>query len=198
MARIRWGFPSLFFIAACSLAAGLPAAEEARSLTAAATTSSYANEDKDFGISPVSRPKRAPYHAPTPTQIPGATVIKTVDLKRLIDTNRQAVIVDVLTTRNPSPSRATIPGAVWLPKAGDGDFFAAEKERFAAVLHKLTAGETGRPLVFLCLNSECWLSYNASLHAIEAGYTNVLWYRGGSDAWAAAGYDMRGMQATSW
>ncbi|WP_291988493.1 rhodanese-like domain-containing protein [Candidatus Accumulibacter sp. ACC007] len=196
MARIRWGFSSLFILAACSLAAGLPAAEEERSSVAPAVTSSYANEDKDFGVSPVSRPKRAPYHAPTPLQIPGATVVKTVELKHLIDTNPKLVIIDVLNPR--TPSRATIPGAVWLPRAGDGDFFTAEKERFAAALQKLTGGETARPLVFLCLNSECWLSYNASLHAIEAGYTQVMWYRGGSEAWAAAGYDMRGMQATSW
>ena len=194
MARIRWGFPSLCIIAACSLAAGLSAAEEERSSAPAAATS-YANEDKDFGVPPASRPKRAPYHAPTPLQIPGATVIKTVELKHLIDTNPRVVIIDVLNTRT---SRATIPGAVWLPRAGDGDFFAAERERFAVALQKLTGGEMGRPLVFLCLNSECWLSYNASLHAIEAGYTKVMWYRGGSEAWAAAGYDMRGMQATSW
>src|SRR5262249_16667725 len=43
------------------------------------------------------------------------------------------------------------------------------------------------PLVFFCHSSKCWLSYNAALRAIGAGYTNVLWYRGGIAAWKAAG-----------
>ncbi len=37
------------------------------------------------------------------------------------------------------------------------------------------------------LSRECWVSYNAALRAINAGYTNVLWYRGGIEAWKAAG-----------
>ena len=31
------------------------------------------------------------------------------------------------------------------------------------------------------------MSYNASLRAIALGYTNVLWYRGGIEAWKQAG-----------
>ena len=31
------------------------------------------------------------------------------------------------------------------------------------------------------------MSYNASLRAINLGYTNVLWYRGGIEAWKQAG-----------
>ena len=31
------------------------------------------------------------------------------------------------------------------------------------------------------------MSYNAALRAINAGYTNVKWYRGGIEAWKAAG-----------
>jgi rhodanese-related sulfurtransferase len=31
------------------------------------------------------------------------------------------------------------------------------------------------------------MSYNAALRAINLGYRNVLWYRGGVEAWKAGG-----------
>jgi PQQ-dependent catabolism-associated CXXCW motif protein len=43
------------------------------------------------------------------------------------------------------------------------------------------------PLIFYCQSNQCWMSYNAALRAIHMGYTNVLWYRGGLEAWKAAG-----------
>ena len=51
----------------------------------------------------------------------------------------------------------------------------------------MTAGNLATPLVFYCLSTECWMSYNAALRAINMGFTNVLWYRGGIEAWKAAG-----------
>ena len=54
-------------------------------------------------------------------------------------------------------------------------------------LQTLTGGDKGKPIVFYCRSSSCWHSYNASLRAVEAGYTNVLWYRGGIDAWQQSG-----------
>jgi rhodanese-related sulfurtransferase len=41
--------------------------------------------------------------------------------------------------------------------------------------------------VFFCSGVRCWLSYNAALRAVRGGYANVYWYRGGIDAWRAAG-----------
>lgn len=165
--------------------------------TAAPTTMPaivYANEDRDFGIAPTRTPKRSPYHAPTPMDIPGGKVIRTVDLKKLLDVDKSVIVVDVLDTKD----RATIPGAIWLHGAGSGGFFAAEKSRFAAALHQLSSGDKARALVFLCLNPQCWLSYNAALHAIEAGHKNVYWFRGGTDAWRGAGYPVRNLTTTNW
>src|SRR5262249_14167344 len=45
----------------------------------------------------------------------------------------------------------------------------------------------GRRAGLLLLSPECWMSYNGALRAIHAGYTNVLWYRGGIEAWKMAG-----------
>jgi len=47
-------------------------------------------------------------------------------------------------------------------------------------------GDKSRPMVFYCVDAECWLSYNAALRAIKLGYTNVMWYRGGVAAWRTA------------
>jgi 3-mercaptopyruvate sulfurtransferase SseA len=38
------------------------------------------------------------------------------------------------------------------------------------------------------------MSYNAALRAINLGYTNVLWYRGGIEAWQQAGLPVQPAQ----
>jgi PQQ-dependent catabolism-associated CXXCW motif protein len=154
----------------------------------------FANEDRDFGVAPTRSPRRTQFHAPTPTEIPGGKVIRTVELRQLLDSQRNVLVVDVLDSKD---GRSTIPGAVWLYGAGSG-LGSGEKSRFVAALEQLSGGDKSRPVVFLCLGAECWLSYNASLHAIEAGHTNVYWFRGGTDAWRGAGYATRSVKASNW
>ena len=157
------------------------------------TTFSF--EDKDWSVEATTTPNRGPrYHAPTPTSIPGARVIKTLELKELLATNKSVLVVDVLDSK----ARKSIPGAFWMSGAGDGQFFGAEKSRFSTALEKLSGGDKTRPIVFLCLNSECWLSYNASLHTLEAGYKDVIWYRGGTDAWRGASLEWKKPESVSW
>jgi PQQ-dependent catabolism-associated CXXCW motif protein len=155
---------------------------------------SFSYEEKDWGIEPTSTPKLPPYGAPTPRSIPGARVISTLQLKSLLDADKSVVVIDVLNSK----TRTTIPGAHWLPGAGDGRFGSSEKSRFAVALEKLTGGDKSRPLVFLCLSSECWESYNACLHAIEAGYNDVIWYRGGTNAWSGASLDRKQPDRVTW
>lgn len=154
----------------------------------------FSYEDKDWGIEPTATPKRAPYHAPTPLAIHGARVIKTLELKALLDTNKSVLVVDVLDSK----TRKSIPGAIWMPGAGEGQFYAAEKERFSAALEKASSGDKARPIVFLCLSSECWLSYNAALHALEAGYKDIIWYRGGTNSWTGASLDWTKPERINW
>ncbi len=156
------------------------------------TTFSF--EDKDWSVEATATPNKGRPHAPTPTSIPGARVIKTLELKALLETDKNVVVVDVLDSK----TRKSIPGAFWLSGAGDGQFFAAEKTRFATALEKLTGGDKNRPIVFLCFNSECWLSYNASLHALEAGYKDVIWYRGGTNSWTGASLEWTTPERVSW
>lgn len=156
------------------------------------TTFSF--EDKDWSVEATATPKTGRPHAPTPLSIPGGRVIKTLELKALLETNKSVVVLDVLDSK----TRKSIPGAFWLSGAGDGQFFDAEKSRFSAALEKLTGGDKNRPLVFLCVSSECWLSYNASLHALEAGYKDVIWYRGGTNSWTGASLDWTKPEKISW
>lgn len=155
---------------------------------------SFSFEEKDWGVEPTTTPKRSPYHAQTPTKIPGARVIRTLELKALLTSNKDVVVIDVL---DPKSGRS-IPGAFWMSGAGRSPFYRAEKMRFAAALETLTGGDRKRPIVFLCLNSECWLSYNASLYAVEAGYEDVIWYRGGAQAWTGASLESRAPQSVDW
>ena len=155
---------------------------------------SFAFEDNDWGIAATTKPKTAPVHGPTPTSIPGGRVIKTLELKALLERDKRALVVDVLYNK----ARKTIPGSLMMRGGGEAPFYAAEKSRFSAALEKLTEGDKTRPIVFLCLSSECWLSYNASLYAIEAGHTDVLWYRGGTNAWAGASLEAASPQEMGW
>jgi PQQ-dependent catabolism-associated CXXCW motif protein len=146
----------------------------------------FADEDRDWGVPPARSLRLADYHAPTPAEIPGARVIRTVELQELLERERRVVLVDVLG----EPAHPTLPGAAWLRNAGLGDFFGNDIDRLEAALAKLTEGDRRRPLVFFCLSAECWLSYNAALRAVAFGYREVIWYRGGVEAWRAAGYPM--------
>jgi PQQ-dependent catabolism-associated CXXCW motif protein len=154
----------------------------------------FSYEDKDWGISPTSKPQGPPFGKPTPTTIPGARVIKTLELKALLDSNKEVVVIDVLDSK----TRTTIPGAYWMPGAGDSRFYGAEKTRFASALERIVGPDKNRPIAFACLSSECWESYNASLHAIDAGYRDVLWYRGGTNAWSGASLDRKAPERFSW
>jgi len=53
----------------------------------------------------------------------------------------------------------------------------------------LSKGKHDAPLVFFCLKN-CWMSWNAAKRALEYGYSNVMWYRDGSDGWQELGYPL--------
>jgi rhodanese-related sulfurtransferase len=81
-----------------------------------------------------------------------------------------------------------LPGAVpaaWASQSGT--LKDQVQQAFVQLLQQQTGGNKQMPLVFYCLSRECWMSYNAALRAIAAGYGNVLWYRGGLEAWKLAG-----------
>jgi PQQ-dependent catabolism-associated CXXCW motif protein len=144
----------------------------------------YADEDRDWGVAPAFELKRPPYAAPTPRAIPGARLVRTDDLRRLAAQAEGPLLIDVAS----GDGHVTLAGALWWPGTGRGENYLDPLQgEVAARLAQVTGGDKARQLVFFCVNSQCWLSYNASLRAVALGYGKVLWYRGGVEAWRAAG-----------
>jgi hypothetical protein len=95
---------------------GLIAALALACAPAAGLAQSFAYEDRDWGAPAQAELKRSPYHGATPREAPGAKTILTIDLKRLIDSGAQPVLIDVLSGNHPQ----TLAGAVWMPDGGHG------------------------------------------------------------------------------
>jgi PQQ-dependent catabolism-associated CXXCW motif protein len=148
----------------------------------AALGADYANESKDFGVSEMKSPKGPPYNTATPLKVPGGTTVTTDELKEMLAKEPQPVLIDALASSEMIESAHGLGSAI-----GEQRMFGRDRSMFPKALETLTAGDKARALVFYCRGSSCWHSYNASLHAIDAGYTNVVWYRGGLDAWKASG-----------
>ena len=147
-------------------------------------------ETRDLGVPAQTTLHAGAPHGPTPRDIPGGKVITT---RALLELQRSAGAKLVLLEVLGAPQ--TLPNAFRaVPAAAEGDFKDATQQQFAQVLGQLTRGDTGTPIVTYCANPECWMSYNAALRAINAGYKNVMWYRGGLEAWQRAGQPLNGGQ----
>jgi PQQ-dependent catabolism-associated CXXCW motif protein len=151
-------------------------------LAASTLAQGLADEDRDWGVAPRSDLRPAPYAAPTPLVVPGARTVRTEELARSLSGAGGPLLIDVAS----GEGHVTLAGALWWPGVGRGADFVDAGE-FALRLEQATGGDMSRPLAFFCVNSQCWLSYNASLRAVALGYRRVLWYRGGVAAWREAG-----------
>lgn len=168
-------------IAAACWAQGWPAARSASGPPG--TDPAAGAETQDFGVPPPRGLHAGAMHAPTPASIPGGQVVTTRGLAGLVRGGEVPYLVfDVL------GGPQTLPGAVpaaWMSQPGSWD--DATQRQVEQALGQLAQGRKDVVLVFYCLSPECWMSYNAALRAIHAGYRNVLWYRGGIEAWMQAG-----------
>ena len=147
-------------------------------------------ERQDFGVAPSAQLHAGQMHGPTPASIPGGQVITTRGLVELMRGGQAPFLVlDVL------GGAERIQGAQYaVPAAQAGSFNDATQQQFAQFLAQATGGNLQYPLVLYCLSTQCWMSYNAALRAINLGYTNVLWYRGGIEAWKQAGMPVQSAQ----
>ena len=146
------------------------------------------------------------YRAPVPATLQGGKVVDAAGARALWEAGATAFL-DVL-PRPPKPAnlpegtiwhekpRDSIPGAIWLPNVGYGEIAAETADYFRAGLAQATGGDTGHPVLFFCL-TDCWMSWNAAKRAIDYGYTDVTWFPGGTDGWAASGYDLVPVQPWS-
>lgn len=139
------------------------------------------------------------YRSPVPRTLAGARVIHADEAERLLKAH-EAVFIDVY-PRAPKPpnlpagtvwrdpSHLTIEGAYWLPNVGYGVLSPEFESYFRSRLESLTGADKARPVVFFCLR-DCWMSWNAAKRALEWGYTHVIWFSEGTDAWQEAGFDL--------
>ena len=118
----------------------------------------------------------------TPDSLPGVQLVGAHDVVRMAQA-RDAVIVDTRTKNE--YAEAHIKGARNIPyqekSAKRADFDPAH-DRFD--LTKLPQDKAAA-VVFYCNAGECWKSYKASKAAVNAGYHNVHWFRGGLPDWKA-------------
>ena len=140
-------------------------------------------ETQDFGVAATNQLHAGAMHGPTPTTIPGGLVITTEAFFSTLQQNPQGIaIFDVL------GGPEILPGALSaVPAATPGSFNDQTQQEFGGYLQQVTGGNKQIPVLFYCQSAQCWMSYNAALRAINMGYTQVLWYRGGIEAWKAAG-----------
>jgi PQQ-dependent catabolism-associated CXXCW motif protein len=173
--------------------AATPAAPLARLIQL--SSSAYDEENKDFGLPPASGIHPPPYALPTPLRVDRVTTITTRELKSMLDSNGNAVLIDcreVPTTCRGHPEEdcggqtLSIPSALWFPGAGLGTAVDDElQKKFLGRIGRYCC-DRGAPLVFFCYGKNSWLSINAAIRAASAGYRKVYWYRGGRSAWRAA------------
>ena len=118
----------------------------------------------------------------TPTTLPGAKVVKADEVQKLVAAG--AVLVDTRTEKEYLAKR--MPAAVFVPyleKSLKDVAFDPKQDDFA----ELAKLDKAKPTVFACNGAECWKSYKASRVALQRGFTQVYWFRGGLPEWEAAG-----------
>ena len=137
--------------------------------------------------------------APTPDDIPGpATMVDAVTVAGLLQSGALAIdVFGALQSRYDELDgtwlvrgpRDTLPGAVWLPEIGRGVLTAEMQAYLASNLARLTHGDLARPVIVLCV-ADCWMSWNAAQRIADLGYSQVHWFRLGTDGWLDEGYTL--------
>jgi PQQ-dependent catabolism-associated CXXCW motif protein len=140
------------------------------------------------------------YRAPSPATVAGGVMLDTDAAHQLWESGA-AVWIDVL----PAPRRPEnlppsalwmplphrdIPGSLWLPDIGRGALSPDMEGYFRDHLATATKLRKDAAVVFYCL-ADCWMSWNAAKRAASWGYTQIYWYRDGTDGWGAAKLPMQ-------
>jgi adenylate cyclase len=141
----------------------------------------HADEDADFGV-PADDALETRVAGRTPTGVPGAQTIRTVELVRFL-AEAHPVVIDTVSN---SWGRS-IPGAIGLQFSGLGGSLAdTAQDNLRRKMHELTAGDLNHPVVAVGWNSERFDGRNLALRLVALGYAQVYWYRGGREAWETA------------
>jgi hypothetical protein len=153
----------------------------------------HAEEDADFGL-PADGKLQTALAGFTPTTVPGATTIHTVELEKLLS-EQKPIVIDPMSYS----SGRSIPGAIGLINSGRGGSTTdATQGRLREQLRKLTKGDLTVPIVAVSWNSEGFSGRNLAIRLAALGYTQVYWYRGGREAWEVAGLPETKVDVQDW
>ena len=144
----------------------------------------YANEEFGGNFVSASGLRTERLADMTPSRLDGVRTLGTQELARWLIGEQRPVLVDT------DGLFETIPGAVSLLGAGNAYPDATKDAALAGRVGRLLAllaPDKAAPVVFFGLGRNNWRAVNAALRARHAGYAQVLWYRGGIEAWMAAG-----------
>lgn len=121
----------------------------------------------------------------TPTALKGGQIVDAKAVKQLADA-KGAALFDLRSPVN--YGKGHIAGAKSLPYREVSEFkedFDATKDQFDL---KALPSNKAANIVFYSDGPSGWKSYKAAVLAIQAGYTNVQYFRGGTAEWVKAGY----------
>ncbi|MEO0389043.1 MAG: rhodanese-like domain-containing protein, partial [Pseudomonadota bacterium] len=137
------------------------------------------------------------YRAPSPDDIPlPAQVVGARDVQTLLD--QGALAIDVYGAGQDaridedsgawliSRVRDTLPGAFWLPEVGRGAVSDAMARYLEITLERLSGGNRDETIIVFC-RADCWMSWNAAQRVASLGYSNVRWFKNGTDGWLDIG-----------
>jgi len=109
-----------------------------------------------------------------PAILPGATVINTQQLVALLKARDAGTLSFWLIDARGCTSEPTIPTSICLNPDTIGGLETQVPDKAAQI-------------VAFCHDGSCPMSYQLATQALADGYRDVVWYRGGINAWMAAG-----------
>ncbi|MEP6835872.1 MAG: rhodanese-like domain-containing protein [Gemmatimonas sp.] len=122
------------------------------------------------------------YVGRTPAKAPGAITVGSAFASCFIKE-----LPFYLTVISATADDEGLPSAVSVVPIGfGGSFLDTLQKRSETALNMLTGGDFDRPIIIYCHHVQCFLSYNAVLRAVHAGYHNIFWLREGIGGWKAS------------
>jgi ABC-type phosphate/phosphonate transport system substrate-binding protein/rhodanese-related sulfurtransferase len=119
----------------------------------------------------------------TPRLLDGVKIVSAEEVAAMM--SKGVVLYD---TRSEEEYRGgRIKGAQWLPYAEK----SAKEVGFDESKDKIDLAriaDRNAPVIFACNGAECWKSYKSSVAAVNAGFRQVHWFRGGYPEWIAKGH----------
>jgi len=107
--------------------------------------------------------------------IDGTTKVSAEEVIEMLSSKPDMVIIDA--RKNSDREKGYIEGSIGLP-----DTDTTEQSLASHLPGKAT------PVIFYCNGVKCGRSVKSAKNAVDWGYTNIYWFRGGWEEWMDKGY----------